>query len=209
MTNVGNTLLDKARIGDSGDRDARTRNLHLLDLAREQTLHYELNLRAGRTLELRRYLGSGTLSDILTVDFDKLIANLQPRQVRWRALVGLCYDNSTAVALHANGGSNAAILTRCHKFKVVHILLRHILSVRVEVAHHALSAIAHQLIGFNIVDILQRQLAHHVDHNLHVAAEAHIVTHSPHTRHGNSHNKRQRIFPISFHSLSTFSAYIR
>ena len=200
MTNIGDTILQKACIGNSRNSDAGTGNLNLLHLACHQAFDGELDLCAGRTLELRRNLGCGTLANILVVDTHELITNLQTRQVGWRALIWLGDNHAAAITLHTDSRADTAILTRSHHLEVGHLLLRHILRVRVKIAHHTHSTIRHQLIGTHLIHILQIKLTHHIDHNLHIASQTHIVlgridAHSGNHRHRKHHpHTKQYLF---------------
>ena len=102
MADIAYAIGNKTCIRHAGDRDTRTLNLQLLDLARHNTLDGQLNLRAGRTLQARRYLLGVALGNILAIDTNELIANLQTCHIGRRTLIWLCYDHATAIALHTN-----------------------------------------------------------------------------------------------------------
>ncbi len=179
---VADAVGHEARIRHARDRDAGARKLHLLYLARHQTLDGQFHLGARVALELRRDLGRGALRHVLVVDAHEPIADLQTRQIGGRAFVGLRHHHAAAVAPHADRGAHAAVFARRHHLELVHTLLRHVARVGVEVAHHARRAVRHEFVGGHLVDILRREFAHHVDHYLHVASQPEVVLHGPHAR---------------------------
>ena len=199
VADIADTIGHKARIRHAGDRDTRTLNLQLLHFARHNALNGQFNLRAGCALQARRYLLGVKLGNVLAIDFDELIANLQARQVGRRAFIGLCDNHATAITLHTNRRADTAILTRSLNLKFVHLLLGHKDRIGVEVAHHTGGAITHKFVGVHLIDILQRQLAHKVDHNLHITAQTEIIARSPHARRDSRHEKRHKA--ISLYSL--------
>ena len=109
-------------------------------------------------------------------------------------------DNTATIALHTNSSTYATILTRSSHLEVAHILLGHKLGVGVQVRDHTLRTIAHKVICGYIIDILERDLAHKINHNLHIAAQAKVIARSPHTRNDNCRHGHHYAIPLySFH----------
>jgi len=98
---------------------------------------------------------------------------LQPGLVGGRSLVGL--RDANVVVLLADERPDASVLARGEQFEILHPLLGDILRVGVQVADHAGGGPLHQAVGVHGVDVVERQFAHHVDGDLHVAAQPEVV----------------------------------
>ena len=138
-----------------------------------EVLDGHLDLAARLPLEPGADLLGRKAFGVLAVDGEDLVADLQPGPVGGRTLVGL--GDLHPVALLADERSHAAVFARGEQLEVGHLLLRDEFGVRIEVADHAFGGPFHEFVGVHRVYIAQRQFAHHVDHDLHVAPQSEVV----------------------------------
>ena len=137
------------------------------------SLHRDFHERAGIALEPCAHLVGRESAGILAVDLHDPVADLQSGAVGRRAFVGLGDDD--VIALFADQGADAAVFSRGEQFEIRHLLFGHELRVGVERADHAGGCPLHQFVGVDRVDIAEREFAHHVDGDLHVAAQPEVV----------------------------------
>ena len=123
--------------------------------------------------EARGDLFGGESLGVLAVDREDLVADFQPGLVRRRTFIRL--GDAHVVLLLADERPDAAVLARGEQFEILHPLFGNVLRVGVQVVDHACGGPLHQLVGVYRIDVVERQLAHHVDGDLHVASQPEVV----------------------------------
>ena len=180
VLDVANRVVEPAGVGDGRDGNPLAAERHLLAAAVEQPLDGDPYRRAGGALEPCAHLVGGEAAGILAVDGHNAVADFQPGAVGRRILVGLSDDD--VVALLADEGAHAAVLARGEQLEGGHLLLGHVLGIGVQVADHPLGGPLHQTVGVDLVDVVERQLAHHVDGDFDVAPQTEVVALAPEQR---------------------------
>lgn len=188
-----------ARDGDplAADRDALARAVEVFDR--------HLHRRARLALEPLGDLFGREAPGILAVDGDDLVADLEPGLVGRGVLIGLC--NAHVVLLLADERADAAVLARREELEILHPLLGNVLRIGVEVLDHAAGGPLHQVVGVDLVDILQREGPHHVDRDLHVASQPEVVA-CGEEREGGRRNERAAdggSLDLTFHCVFSFA----
>ena len=172
MADVSDSLLHPAGVGYARDRDPLAAERHALLRAVEVHDRY-LHLAAGFALEHSRHLLGREPFGRLTVDREDQVSDLQPGPVRRGPGIGL--RDLHPVALFADQGADAPVFARREQFEVREPLLGDVLRVGVEVADHAFCGTFHQPVGVDRIDVSEREFAHHVHRDLHVAAQPEVV----------------------------------
>ena len=156
----------------AGNGDPLAAQRHRLPRAVEvQDRH--LHPAARLALQARGDLLGREAPGVPAVDFENPVADPESRAVRRSALVGLGDDHP--VALLADERPHAAVFARGEQLEIGHALLGNILRVGVQVADHARRGPLHQTVGVDRIHVPERQLAHHIDRDLHVAAQPEVV----------------------------------
>ncbi len=143
----------------------------------ERVLDHQPYIRIGVAFKACADLLGGKARGILAVDRDDPVADAYPRAVGRRALVWLCEYH--VVALLPYERTHTAVLSRGHDLERGHLLLGQILRIGVERRGHACRRALQQQIGVDLVDILRRQLAQHVDEHFCVAPQCEIFALRP------------------------------
>ena len=183
MADVADAVCDAAGIGNARDGDPLAGDDRIVPRAVEPLDRYA-DFGARVALERGRGLFVGVSCGILAVDGDDLVADADARPVGRRAFVGLREDD--AVAFLADERAHAAVFAGGHDLEVRHLLRRDEFGVGVQIADHAPGGAEHEFIGVDRIDVAYRELAHHVDGDLHVAAQAEIVAAAEETQGGHA-----------------------
>ena len=136
--------------------------------------HDHRNATLRLTLKARAHILCRTSAHILTVDGKNLIAYLYARQIRGRALVGLCKDDIVATLTYQR--ANTAIASCGHQLKVVERRLRQILRIGVGGCNHTLGRSIQKLISRDILDIRHIELTHHIGQYLRCTTEVEVAS---------------------------------
>ena len=204
MLDIPDAVGHEAGVAHARNGDPLAAQLHLLDLAREQLLDLDRDVGVGRTFEQRAHLFGGHAAGVLARDLDEAVADLQSGAVGREALVGLCDDH--AVALLADQRPHAAVLAGGEELEIGHLLFGHVDRIGVEPPHHSFGGVGHQTVGVDLVDVVDRQFAHHVDQRLHVARQPEVVLRGKGQQGGRTEQggRRQEIICDSFHCILFF-----
>ena len=200
VLDVADARLDPSGVGNPRDGDPLALQGQGLLLVGEQMADGDLYGRVGVALQAVAHLRVRPPLGRLAVDSHDPVADADARPVGRRVLVGLREDH--VVALLADERTHAAVFARGELVEFLHLLLGQVGGVGIQPADHAGRGVLHQPVGVHLVDIPGRQLAHHVDQNLHVAAQTEIVLRREQTRCDDG--RQQQDISSLFHLRSPF-----
>ena len=198
VADVADAVGHPSGVGYPGDRDALAAQRNGL-LRAVEVLDGDLHAAPRLALEQCRDLLGRKAPGRFPVDREDAVADLQPAAVCRRAFIGL--GDAHPVVLLADEGPHAAVLPRGENLEVGHPLLGEELRVGVQVADHARGGPFQQAVRVDRIDIAQRELTHHIDRDLHRAAQAEVVAAGENHRGG--HQQRgggdapKAVFPVT------------